>query len=112
VYSTCQFLGAFFGGTSGGLMLQNFGVSGTFWLCAGMAVAWLLLAIGMQGPQYLRSITLDVQESADRVDLALALQRLPGVRDVLIVDGESLAYMQVDTGFEDDHLQGLPVRLV
>jgi len=112
VYSTCQFLGAFCGGASGGLMLQHFGVPGTFWLCSAMAVIWLLLAIGMKGPHYLRSITLDVHESANRVDLALELQRLPGVRDVLIVDGESVAYMQVDTGFEDERLQGLPVRLV
>jgi MFS family permease len=44
VFATAQFLGAFFGGTVGGLLLRQFGISGVFWGCAGIALAWVLLA--------------------------------------------------------------------
>lgn len=109
VYSTFQFFGAFCGGSLGGLTLQQFGVAGVFVLCAGLAAAWLLWAIGMQGPQYLRSITLSVDGSASLPELAAELDRIPGVRDVLVVAGESTAYLQVDSQFDDGRLQGLPV---
>lgn len=113
VYSTFQFLGAFLGGGAGGWTLQHAGPEGVFWLCAGLAAAWLALAIGMQGPRYLRSITVAMDAGAGPIEeLSLALQRLPGVREVLIVAGDSIAYLQVDGHFDDDDLSGLPVRLV
>jgi hypothetical protein len=34
------------------------------------------------------------------------------VREVLIIAGESVAYLQVDSHFDDDHLSGLPVSVV
>ena len=44
VFATSQFLGAFFGGVMGGILLGRFGISGVFWGCAVMAFAWALLA--------------------------------------------------------------------
>ena len=43
VFATSQFLGAFFGGVMGGVLLGQFGISGVFWGCAVMAFAWALL---------------------------------------------------------------------
>jgi predicted MFS family arabinose efflux permease len=43
VFATSQFLGAFFGGVMGGVLLGRFGISGVFWGCAVMAFAWALL---------------------------------------------------------------------
>jgi predicted MFS family arabinose efflux permease len=43
VFATSQFLGAFFGGVMGGILLGRFGISGVFWGCAVMAFAWALL---------------------------------------------------------------------
>jgi len=43
VFATSQFLGAFFGGVMGGVLLGQFGISGVFWGCAIMAFAWALL---------------------------------------------------------------------
>lgn len=43
VFATAQFLGAFFGGVTGGLLLGRFGISGVFWGCAVMALVWALL---------------------------------------------------------------------
>jgi len=44
VFATSQFLGAFFGGVMGGILLGRFGISGVFWGCAVLAFAWALLA--------------------------------------------------------------------
>jgi predicted MFS family arabinose efflux permease len=43
VFATAQFLGAFFGGVAGGILLGRFGISGVFWGCAVMALVWALL---------------------------------------------------------------------
>jgi predicted MFS family arabinose efflux permease len=113
VYSTGQFLGAFLGGSLGGWTLQHAGIGAVFALCAVLALAWLLWSLGMDGPQYLRSITLSLDAAAGPVEeLSATLQALPGVRDVLIVAGENIAYVQVDSHFDADHLEGLPVSLV
>ena len=45
VFATSQFLGAFFGGVMGGILLGRFGISGVFWGSAVMAVVWALLAL-------------------------------------------------------------------
>ncbi|MEL7044013.1 MAG: MFS transporter [Pseudomonadota bacterium] len=43
IYATCQFLGAFVGGTSGGLIYAAGGLSGLLWLIAAAALIWMLL---------------------------------------------------------------------
>ena len=43
VFATAQFLGAFFGGVTGGILLGRFGITGVFWGCAVMALVWALL---------------------------------------------------------------------
>ena len=44
VFATAQFLGAFFGGAGGGVLLREFGISGVFWGSAAMALTWILVA--------------------------------------------------------------------
>jgi MFS family permease len=44
VFATSQFLGAFFGGVAGGVLLGQFGIAGVFWGAAAMAFAWAALA--------------------------------------------------------------------
>jgi predicted MFS family arabinose efflux permease len=43
VYATCQFLGAFAGGASGGLVYGSTGLPGLLWLCLSAIALWLLL---------------------------------------------------------------------
>ena len=50
VYSTAQFLGAFLGGTLGGLVYGGFGIQGVFLFCAAAAALWLLVALGLRAP--------------------------------------------------------------
>lgn len=45
VFATSQFLGAFFGGVAGGLLLGPFGLAGVFWGAAVLAFVWAALAI-------------------------------------------------------------------
>jgi predicted MFS family arabinose efflux permease len=44
VFATSQFLGAFFGGVVGGVLLGQFGIAGVFWGAALMAFTWAVLA--------------------------------------------------------------------
>ena len=48
VYATCQFLGAFVGGTTGGIVFSQAGLSGLLWLVLGGALIWLLLIWNLQ----------------------------------------------------------------
>lgn len=50
VYSTAQFMGAFVGGVGGGWLHGVAGVSGVFMGCAGMALAWFVIALGLRAP--------------------------------------------------------------
>ena len=47
VYSTCQFIGAFTGGTLGGLALQYTGVTGLFLLCLVPGLFWMRSSLGV-----------------------------------------------------------------
>lgn len=51
VFSTCQFFGAFLGGLLGGMLYGRFGASGVFAVCAVLAGAWFLVALGLRSPQ-------------------------------------------------------------
>lgn len=48
IYATCQFLGAFVGGTSGGFVYAAAGLSGLLWLVALSALVWLALIWNLQ----------------------------------------------------------------
>ncbi|HET8700984.1 MAG TPA: MFS transporter [Nitrococcus sp.] len=50
VFSTCQFIGAFLGGLSGGIVYGHFGVAGTFQFCAVVAVLWFFAVLGLHSP--------------------------------------------------------------
>ena len=48
VYSTCQFLGIFIGGSTAGIVFQHAGISGVFILNAVFSLVWLLLTWPIQ----------------------------------------------------------------
>jgi MFS family permease len=98
VYSTSQFVGAFLGGLLGGWMFSRFGFSGVFLLGAGMAGFWLLVAAGMEQPQYLNSHLLRVgaMDAAQARELEMQLLAIPGVGDAAVAAEEGVAYLKVD----------------
>lgn len=48
IYATCQFLGAFVGGTTGGIIYSQAGLDGLLWLVLGAALLWLALIWNLQ----------------------------------------------------------------
>lgn len=56
VFSTCQFIGAFIGGLSGGIVYGHFGVAGTFQFCAVIAGLWFFAVLGLRSPEQNRAV--------------------------------------------------------
>jgi predicted MFS family arabinose efflux permease len=113
VYSSSQFIGAFFGGALGGWFHTHYGIDGTFLLCAAMAGIWLLVAWGMSDPNYLSNYLLRVGklDESQLDDLAERLKSLDGVADVVIIPEDEIAYLKVDLKRVDqDELDGYAVQ--
>jgi MFS family permease len=98
VYSTSQFLGAFIGGSLGGMMLESIGVSGVVGLMVAVLLIWLLVALTMPTPGYTTSFMVQLQQAVSGRfdDVDASLRELPGVRDVVIVEEASTAYLKID----------------
>jgi predicted MFS family arabinose efflux permease len=95
IYSSCQFLGTFAGGILGGFSLANVGVDGLFLLLAMMLLFWCLLACTMTSPKPLQTLILQVGETkAD--EFVKSISNIVGVEDILLIEGEDLAYVKVD----------------
>ena len=98
VYSTSQFFGAFLGGTLGGLLLEQAGLQGVVWLMVGVLLLWLMVALSMPAPGYTASFVVQLRhEAPDRFDdIDQSLRQLPGVKDVVILEGADTAYLKID----------------
>jgi predicted MFS family arabinose efflux permease len=98
VYSTSQFLGIFVGGTVGGWLHENYGMSAVFLFGAVVVMFWLLAAATMQKPKYLASYVLEVghQDQASAGDLAARLMGVPGVVEAVVIANEGMAYLKID----------------
>ena len=104
VYASSQFLGAFAGGTLGGLLHGQFGLKGVFALGTLGALAWLAVAWSMQNPRYLSSYLLNVGElnEAEAWDLTAQLTQVRGVVEAVVIATDGVAYLKVDRGALDE----------
>ncbi len=103
VYSSVQFLGAFFGAVMGGILMQNFGGNSVFVFSMILLATWLLVASTMRPPKAVSTklYHLDALSDAQGMQLQQRLQALDGVREVLVVAGEGIACLKVDMqGFD------------
>lgn len=98
IYSTSQFLGAFAGGAGGGWIHGQFGPHAVFIYCAGTAVLWLIVALGMKPPRHLSTLLLNTgpldPEDAHQVSAALCV--VPGVAEAVVQGDEGIVYLKVD----------------
>jgi MFS family permease len=103
LYSSLQFLGVFVGGVVGGLANQHAGSAGVFALTAIAALVWLVAAATMAQPSYLttRLLPLADEKTKDCESLAARLRQVPGVAEAVVVPGERLAYLKVDSAVYD-----------
>jgi len=98
VYSTSQFLGAFCGGVIGGWIYVHYGPGGLYLAMALIAVAWWLVAYGMQNPHGFKTQLVKVGklEPGQANELASLYAKLSGVREAVVVADEGVAYLRVD----------------
>lgn len=98
LYSSSQFLGAFCGGVLGGWIHGAYDVFATFWLIAGVAILWFVVAMTMKKPQPLKSYMVKIGVSNQERAAASAnrLSGLPGVKEVVVVADEGVAYLKAD----------------
>ena len=95
IYSTCQFLGAFLGGISGGIITHYFGYSGVFWLAACLTILWVIFAVTMKKPLHFKTLTVQLT-SEDTIVAEDYIPSVPGVCDVVIIAEQQLAYFKID----------------
>lgn len=57
-YSSSQFMGAFFGGLTGGVFLGEYGLAGVFCFCAGLSLVWLMFAFRLATPPPRETVNL------------------------------------------------------
>jgi len=109
LFSSAQFFGAFAGGLVGGSLLALSDYAGTFGWLAGILCLWLLLALTMKPPAYLKSriVSLKTLDAADVDDFVERVQAIEGVREVAVYEAEHVAYLKVDNSFDERRLQGL-----
>ncbi len=98
MYSSSQFLGAFFGGVLGGWLYGAMGFEAVFGLCAGMAVVWFLVAATMQSPRYLSSHLVRVGPISEEQARHLVgeFTRVTGVAEAVVIAEDGVAYLKVD----------------
>jgi len=98
VYSTSQFFGIFVGGTVGGLVLQNWGISGVFVFGAISAVVLLIVAISLPKPDYYKNELIKLKdEFLNDIDLTKQqLLDIAGIKQVAISMEEGVAYLKID----------------
>lgn len=114
VFSSSQFLGAFAGGATAGLLLTNFDQKAVFLFASIMFLVWFLVAFSMQSPINYRSYSVDLGKmNGSRADqLATAFLDLPGVAEATVIAEEGVAYLRIDKDiFEEDKLKTLCAEL-
>ncbi len=96
IYSTAQFLGAFIGGTMGGFIYGELGVSGVYTLGLVICLIWLAVIYPMKAPRHLstRIIELNDVSDANANTIANKLNAIAGVVETMIVATEKVAYVK------------------
>ncbi|MFA6921561.1 MAG: MFS transporter [Gallionella sp.] len=104
VYSSVQFLGAFFGASVGGALMQFVGGNAVFIFAIVLLLLWLIVVSGMQPLAVVRTKMYHLNEmsNAEGVQLQQQLSTLQGVREVMVVAAEGMACLKVEMkGFDE-----------
>ncbi len=97
IYSSCQFLGIFAGGTTAGMAYQLWGSQGIFIINFFVALIWSIFAFYLQPNVY--QLTLIIPYDSTKNDAAILsnqLNLLAGVSEVVIAEKESTVYLRID----------------
>ena len=102
VNASSQFLGAFFGGVTGGqlLLLNNTALGWS--ILTGLAIVWLLISFGLAQPRYLSSMVLRLPEHKQTDEWTSQLLAIRGIEEVVVMSDQQVAYVKVDRQQIDD----------
>ena len=102
VNASSQFLGAFFGGVTGGqlLLLNNTALGWS--ILTGLAIVWLLISFGLAQPRYLSSMMLRLPEHKQTDEWTSQLLAIRGIEEVVVMSDQQVAYVKVDKQQIDD----------
>ncbi|MDT8387631.1 MAG: MFS transporter [Thiogranum sp.] len=103
-YSSSQFFGAFIGGVVGGWLHGRFGLGSVHLFCAGVALLWLMVAVGMRSPRHLTTRLMrlgSLDEEGARL-LAGRMAGVTGVAEAVVIAGDQVAYLKVDPRVLDE----------
>ena len=102
VNASSQFLGAFFGGVTGGqlLLLNNTALGWS--ILTGLAIVWLLISFGLAQPRYLTSMVLRLPEHKQTDEWTSQLLAIRGIEEVVVMSDQQVAYVKVDKQQIDD----------
>ena len=110
ISSSSQFLGAFFGGALGGMLLNQSSMLAWGLLGGIMAVA-LLLIMPIAQPPYLSSTTMAIPKSADIKQWSQQVMAIEGVDDVVVMPKNGVAYLKLDKQVLSDNSRQLLSQL-
>ena len=104
IYSSVQFLGAFFGAAMGGLLMQHWGGNAVLQFAIALLLLWLLVASTMRAPAAVRTrlYPLQIIDEASARILQQRLAQLQGVTEVMVVAAEQMASLKVESGGFDE----------
>ena len=102
VNASSQFLGAFFGGVTGGqlLLLNNTALGWS--ILTGLAIVWLLISFRLAQPRYLSSMILRLPEHKQTDEWTSQLLAILGIEEVVVMSDQQVAYVKVDKQQIDD----------
>ncbi len=121
INASSQFLGAFAGGTLGGLLLAHATVMQAWVLLMVLGFSWLIYALGLQSPPYLSSLAVRLpveQVPGKHEDWGRKLLAIQGIEEVVVLPEQQVAYLKVDKTLLDDkarheltQLLGAPIAI-
>lgn len=91
-YSSCQFLGTFLGGSLGGILASQYGLSAVFSFGLVLFTLWFAVALGMRSVPNIKSYV--VAEFSEEEQAALAASK--GVLSVKNFPGQQEVFVRVD----------------
>jgi MFS family permease len=103
IYSSMQFLGAFCGGSLGGLLMSQYGYQALFALLAALITVWALVLLATPAPRHLSSVRLPVLQPLNQLQYR-ALTALKGVSELIELPEEGAVYMKVNASEFDQQL--------
>ncbi|MCB1614861.1 MAG: MFS transporter [Pseudomonadales bacterium] len=102
LYSSCQFLGAFLGGVSGGWLHQHYSPALVFTACSLMITLWFAFAWSLRPPRYFVNLVMHLEQPIDDDGrLYQQLLDVEGVVDAHIDAENRKIFLKVEDGCLD-----------